>query len=66
MTVRGCAYTGSKGVVWGQIKDRIHISHGPMGCCQYSCAGRCNYYVGTTSVNTFGTMNLTSDFQEKD
>ena len=66
MTVRGCAYAGSKGVVWGPIKDMIHISHGPVGCGQYSRAGRRNYYVGTTGVNTFGTMNFTSDFQEKD
>ena len=29
MTARGCAYAGSKGVVWGPIKDMIHISHGP-------------------------------------
>ena len=66
MTVRGCAYAGSKGVVWGPIKDMIHISHGPVGCGQYSRAGRRNYYVGTTGINTFGTMNFTSDFQEKD
>ncbi len=66
MTVRGCAYAGSKGVVWGPIKDMIHISHGPVGCGQYSRAGRRNYYVGITGVNTFGTMNFTSDFQEKD
>ena len=38
MTVRGCAYAGSKGVVWGPIKDMIHISHGPVGCGQYSGA----------------------------
>jgi len=44
----------------------VHVSHGPVGCGQYSRAGRRNYYVGTTSVNTFGTMNFTSDFQEKD
>ncbi len=66
MTIRGCAYAGSKGVVWGPIKDMIHISHGPVGCGQYSRAGRRNYYVGTTGVNTFATMNFTSDFQEKD
>ena len=66
MTVRGCAYAGSKGVVWGPIKDMIHVSHGPVGCGQYSRAGRRNYYVGTTGINTFGTMNFTSDFQEKD
>ncbi|RTL57651.1 MAG: nitrogenase molybdenum-iron protein alpha chain, partial [Rhodocyclaceae bacterium] len=29
-------------------------------------AGRRNYYVGVTGINTFGTMNFTSDFQEKD
>ncbi|MEM9643963.1 MAG: nitrogenase molybdenum-iron protein alpha chain [Planctomycetota bacterium] len=66
MTIRGCAYAGSKGVVWGPVKDMIHISHGPVGCGQYSRAGRRNYYVGTTGVDTFGTMNFTSDFQEKD
>jgi len=66
MTARGCAYAGSKGVVWGPIKDMVHVSHGPVGCGQYSRAGRRNYYVGTTGVNTFGTMNFTSDFQEKD
>jgi len=66
MTIRGCAYAGSKGVVWGPVKDIIHVSHGPVGCGQYSRAGRRNYYNGTTGVNTFGTMNFTSDFQEKD
>jgi nitrogenase molybdenum-iron protein alpha chain len=66
MTIRGCAYAGSKGVVWGPIKDMIHISHGPVGCGQYSRAGRRNYYIGATGVNTFVTMNFTSDFQEKD
>ena len=34
MTIRGCAYAGSKGVVWGPIKDMVHISHGPVGCGQ--------------------------------
>ncbi len=66
MTIRGCAYAGSKGVVWGPIKDMIHISHGPVGCGQYSRAARRNYYTGTAGVNAFGTMNFTSDFQEKD
>jgi nitrogenase molybdenum-iron protein alpha chain len=66
MTTRGCAYAGSKGVVWGPIKDMIHISHGPVGCGYYSWSGRRNYYIGTTGVDTFGTMQFTSDFQEKD
>jgi len=66
MTIRGCAYAGSKGVVWGPIKDMVHISHGPVGCGQYSWASRRNYYVGTTGVDSFGTMQFTSDFQEND
>ena len=66
MTVRGCAYAGSKGVVWGPIKDMVHISHGPVGCGQYSWSQRRNYYVGETGVNAFGTMQFTSDFQERD
>ncbi len=66
MTVRGCAYAGSKGVVWGPIKDMVHISHGPVGCGQYSWSQRRNYYVGETGVDTFGTMQVTSDFQERD
>ncbi len=66
MTIRGCAYAGSKGVVWGPIKDMVHISHGPVGCGQYSWGSRRNYYIGTTGVDTFVTMQFTSDFQEKD
>ncbi|MCA8908874.1 MAG: nitrogenase molybdenum-iron protein alpha chain [Rhodospirillaceae bacterium] len=66
MTIRGCAYAGSKGVVWGPIKDMVHISHGPVGCGQYSWAQRRNYYVGTTGIDTFVTMQFTSDFQERD
>ncbi|WP_404378746.1 nitrogenase molybdenum-iron protein alpha chain [Caenispirillum salinarum] len=66
MTVRGCAYAGSKGVVWGPIKDMVHISHGPVGCGHYSWSQRRNYYIGTTGVNAFGTMQFTTDFQERD
>lgn len=66
MTTRGCAYAGSKGVVWGPVKDMIHLSHGPVGCGYYSWSGRRNYYVGITGVNTFVTMQFTSDFQERD
>jgi nitrogenase molybdenum-iron protein alpha chain len=66
MTIRGCAYAGSKGVVWGPVKDMVHISHGPVGCGMYSWAQRRNYYTGETGIDTFGTMQFTSDFQEKD
>jgi nitrogenase molybdenum-iron protein alpha chain len=66
MTIRGCAYAGSKGVVWGPVKDVVHISHGPVGCGQYSWGTRRNYYNGITGINSFGVMQITSDFQEKD
>ncbi|WP_410769544.1 nitrogenase molybdenum-iron protein alpha chain [Fontibacillus sp. BL9] len=66
MTVRGCAYAGSKGVVWGPIKDMIHISHGPVGCGQYSWGTRRNYATGTLGIDNFTAMQITSDFQEKD
>jgi len=66
MTVRGCAYAGAKGVVWGPVKDQVTISHGPVGCGQYSWWSRRNYYNGQTGVDTFGTMHITTDFQEKD
>ncbi|MBF0465080.1 MAG: nitrogenase molybdenum-iron protein alpha chain [Nitrospirae bacterium] len=66
MTIRGCAYAGSKGVVWGPIKDVVHLSHGPVGCGQYSWWSRRNYSNGTTGVDNFGAMHVTSDFQERD
>ena len=66
MTVRGCAYAGAKGVVWGPVKDQITISHGPVGCGQYSWWSRRNYYNGQTGVDTFGAMHITTDFQERD
>jgi nitrogenase molybdenum-iron protein alpha chain len=66
MSQRGCAYAGSKGVVWGPVKDMIHISHGPIGCGQYSRSSRRNYYIGTTGIDTFVTMNFSTDFTEKD
>ncbi|TCO72797.1 nitrogenase molybdenum-iron protein alpha chain [Rhodovulum euryhalinum] len=66
MTIRGCAYAGSKGVVWGPIKDMVHISHGPVGCGHYSWSQRRNYYTGTTGVDSFVTFQFTTDFQEKD
>ena len=66
MTIRGCAYAGSKGVVWGPIKDLVHVSHGPVGCGQYSWGTRRNYASGTGGIDNFVVMQVTSDFQEKD
>jgi len=66
MTVRGCAYAGAKGVVWGPIKDMVHVSHGPVGCGQYSWGQRRNYANGVAGVNNWVAMQVTPDFQEKD
>lgn len=66
MTARGCAYAGSKGVVWGPVKDVVTISHGPVGCGQLSRGGRRNYATGYSGVSIFTDINFTSDFQEKD
>ncbi|MDH4200390.1 MAG: nitrogenase molybdenum-iron protein alpha chain [Spirochaetia bacterium] len=66
MTARGCAYAGSKGVVWGPIKDVVHISHGPVGCGHYSWSTRRNLADGIPGVNNFVPFHFTSDFQERD
>jgi nitrogenase molybdenum-iron protein alpha chain len=66
MTQRGCAYAGSKGVVFGPVKDMVHLSHGPIGCGQYSWGGRRNYATGTPGIDNFVNFQFTSDFQEKD
>ncbi len=66
MTARGCAYAGSKGVVWGPVKDMIHLSHGPVGCGHYSWATRRNLANGKAGVDNFVPFHFTSDFQERD
>ena len=42
LTNRGCAYAGSKGVVFGPIKDILHITHGPIGCAYFTWGSRRN------------------------
>src|SRR6266496_2569121 len=65
MSARGCAYAGAKGVVWGPIRDMVHVSHGPVGCGWYSWGTRRNLMSGVNGVTNFA-MQFTSDFQEKD
>ncbi len=66
MTARGCAYAGAKGVVWGPVKDVVHISHGPVGCGYYSWGNRRNLAEGEMGVDNFVPFLFTSDFQERD
>ncbi len=65
MSARGCAFAGAKGVVWGPIRDMVHVSHGPVGCGWYSWGTRRNLMSGKNGVTNFA-MQFTSDFQEKD
>ena len=65
MSARGCAYAGAKGVVWGPIRDMVHVSHGPIGCGYYSWGTRRNLVQGVPGVTSFA-MDFTSDFQERD
>lgn len=65
MSQRGCAYAGAKGVVWGPIRDVIHVSHGPVGCGVYSWGTRRNLMHGIPGVTSF-PIDFTSDFQERD
>ena len=65
MSARGCAYAGAKGVVWGPIRDMVHVSHGPIGCGVYSWGTRRNLMQGIPGVTSF-PMDFTSDFQERD
>lgn len=37
MTIRGCAYAGSKGVVWGPIKDMICLTGNPPNSSPGTC-----------------------------
>lgn len=66
MTARGCAYAGSKGVVWGPIKDMVHVSHGPVGCGHYSWSTRRNLAAGEYAIENLVPFHFTSDFQERD
>ncbi len=65
MSQRGCAYAGAKGVVWGPIRDMVHVSHGPVGCGVYSWGTRRNLMQGIPGVTCF-PLDFTSDFQESD
>nr|WP_320051076.1 nitrogenase molybdenum-iron protein alpha chain [uncultured Desulfuromonas sp.] len=65
MSQRGCAYAGAKGVVWGPIRDMVHVSHGPIGCGVYSWGTRRNLVQGIPGITSF-PLDFTSDFQERD
>ncbi|MDK2902292.1 MAG: nitrogenase molybdenum-iron protein alpha chain [Clostridiales bacterium] len=66
MTSRGCSYAGARGVVFGPIKDILHITHGPIGCAYYTWNTRRNFAQPEEGTDYFLKTCLSTDMQEKD
>ncbi len=66
LSSRGCAYAGAKGVVFGPIKDILHITHGPVGCAYYSWNTRRNFAEKEANKDYFSGYCLSTDMQESD
>ncbi|WP_156940127.1 nitrogenase molybdenum-iron protein alpha chain [Caldanaerobius polysaccharolyticus] len=66
LTNRGCAYAGCKGVVFGPVKDVLHITHGPVGCAYYTWLTRRNLAKAEEGQKNFINYCLTTDMQETD
>ena len=63
---RGCAYAGSKGVVFGPIKDILHITHGPIGCAYFTWGSRRNLMKAEEGKDCFAGYCLSTDVKETD
>lgn len=66
LTNRGCCYAGSKGVVFGPVKDILHITHGPVGCAYYTWGTRRNLMKAKEGEDNFGAYCLSTDIKETD
>ena len=66
LTNRGCAYAGSKGVVFGPIKDILHITHGPIGCAYFTWGSRRNLMRAEEGRDCFAGYCLSTDVKETD
>lgn len=66
LTNRGCAYAGSKGVVFGPIKDILHITHGPIGCAYFTWGTRRNLMKKEEGRDCFSGYCLSTDVKETD
>jgi nitrogenase molybdenum-iron protein alpha chain len=65
ITQRGCTYAGCRGVVFGPIKDILHITHGPIGCGFYSWLSRRNLVKPRDPSETnFMQYAMSTDMQE--
>lgn len=66
MTNRGCSYAGAKGVVFGPVKDILHITHGPIGCGYYTWDTRRNLAKPEESYDYFTKYSFSTNLEEKD
>lgn len=66
LTNRGCAYAGSKGVVFGPVKDILHITHGPIGCAYFTWGTRRNLMKAEDGGDCFAGYCLSTDVKETD
>lgn len=66
LTNRGCAYAGSKGVVFGPVKDILHITHGPIGCAYFTWGMRRNLARAEEGQDNFSGYCLSTDVKETD
>jgi nitrogenase molybdenum-iron protein alpha chain len=66
LTNRGCAYAGSKGVVFGPIKDILHITHGPIGCAYFTWGTRRNLMSQDEGRACYSGYCLSTDVKETD
>ncbi len=66
ISMRGCAFAGTKGVVFGPIKDMVHIVHGPIGCAYYTWGTRRNKARTEPGGQNFMAYAFSTDMQERD
>ena len=61
----GCLYGGQTATFWAPLRDLLHVTNGPVGCGVYAHANR-PQPDGLTGIDEFSSLNLCTDFQEKD
>lgn len=66
ITNRGCAFAGTKGVVFGPIKDMVHLVHGPIGCAYFTWGTRRNLAKAEEGGDNFSNYCVCTDMKETD
>lgn len=61
----GCLYGGQSTTFWAPVRDRLHLTDGPIGCSVYAQPNR-PYDPGPNGIAGFAGLNLSTDFRERD